>query len=223
MNTDQQASAENQTADAKQPWTVDEVAKGLGEERARELLSEHLELRYALRKFLNISNGATLVHPALLAEAYSYGRELLARIDPANVQPDAKPLSLYDYVSAHAVRGACTCGKCFDAPANAAEQQPSGHTVDLSFFKVAANGGSKEEFLALVKAEFPSWLDGREHSYLEVGGDIGDQGVALMAIGLGHLLGAWKALTPNTLLPSLPEDLKMQMAGQGFIALQVQP
>jgi len=126
-------------------------------------------------------------------------------------------MTLVDYVLAHTERGACTCGKCFDASYNPEVEQPAGHTVNLTFFKVAAIGGDKDEFLSLVRQEYPSWLDGKEHSYLEVGGDIGDQGIALMTIGLGDV---WKALTPETIMPFLPEDLKLNMAGQGFVSLQ---
>jgi len=129
-------------------------------------------------------------------------------------------MTLIDYVSAYAERGACTCGKCYDAPENPKEKQPEGHTIDLTFFKVAAKGGDKDEFLSLVRTEHPDWLDGKEHSYLQVGGDMGDQGIALMTIGLGHPLGAWKALSPETMMPSLPEDIKKRMAGAGMVSLQ---
>ncbi|MEW6613913.1 MAG: hypothetical protein AB1401_00355 [Thermodesulfobacteriota bacterium] len=129
-------------------------------------------------------------------------------------------MKLYDYVSAYAERGACTCGRCYDAPENPEETQPDGHTVDLTFFKVAAKGGDKDTFLSLVRAEHPGWLDGKEHSYIHVGAEMGDQGIALMTIGLGHLLGAWKALSPDTMMPFLPSDLKQQMAGRGMVSLQ---
>jgi len=129
-------------------------------------------------------------------------------------------MSLSNYVLAHVERGACTCGKCFDAPENPKEKQPNGHTVNLTFFHVAANGGDKDEFLSLVRKEHPDWLDGKEHSYLQVGADMGDQGIALMTIGFGHLLGAWKALSPDTMMSFLPEDLKQEMAGRGMVSLQ---
>lgn len=130
---------------------------------------------------------------------------------------------LANYVFSHTKRGACTCGKCFDAPKNPEEKQPIGHTVNLTFFQIALNGGDKDEFLALVKQEYPSWLDGKEHSYIQLGIDMGDQGIALMTIGLGHLLGAWKALSPDTIMPFLSKDLKQQMAGQGMVLLQYSP
>lgn len=125
---------------------------------------------------------------------------------------------LVDYVLKNATRGDCTCGKCCDAPE--CNCQPNPDTVDLIFFKVARLDGDKDEFLELVKAEHPQWLDGLEHGFMEVGGDVGDQGVALMTIGLGHLLGAWKCLSPDTMMPFLDKETKMQMAGQGMIALQ---
>jgi len=128
--------------------------------------------------------------------------------------------ALSDYVLTFTERGACCCGKCFDAPQNPEQKQPNGHTVNLTFFEVSAKGGNKEDFLSLVRAEHPEWLDGKEHSYINVGGEMGDQGLALMTIGLGHILGAWKALSPDTLIPSLPIDVKKQMAGAGMVNLQ---
>jgi len=134
---------------------------------------------------------------------------------------EAADTMLYEYVMEHAVRGACQCGKCADAPADPANHQPSGHTADLMFFKVAAKDASADEFKQLVQAEFPHWLDGKEHSYLEAGGDIGDQGAALMAMGLGSVLGTWKLLTPRTVLGKFVDDaMAMQMAGMGMISIQ---
>jgi len=136
---------------------------------------------------------------------------------------------LAEYVQKHAARGACTCGRCIDAPPNPEEHQPNGeglfelHTIDLTLFKVARSDSAKpDEFLDMVKEEFPHWLDGKEHNYLETGADIGDQGLALMAMGLGHLLGVWKVLAPETMVPSLPGELKQQMAGHGMISIQTE-
>lgn len=121
------------------------------------------------------------------------------------------------YVMTHAQRGDCTCGKCLDAVAN--PQQPNGHTADLVFFKVAAvNNADANTMRDLVQSEYPHWLDGKEHSYLEMGANIGDQGLALTAMGLGSLLGIWKLTTPR-ILP-ISEDLQQQMAGAGYITIQ---
>lgn len=131
-------------------------------------------------------------------------------------------------MSEYAERGACRCGKCADAPPNPDQQQPKGHTADMMFFEVSAkNGADPEKLRELVKGNhggvFGSvdMFDGQEHSYLEVGGWIGDQGLALMLMGLGTVLGLWKLLTPKTLLGNtLPKELQMQMAGQGYVSIQ---
>lgn len=128
---------------------------------------------------------------------------------------------LNEYVRKHCERGSCICGKCFDAPENPEKLQPNGHTVDLMFFKVRAlEKPDKNKFMDMVKAEYPQWLDGKEHSYLEIGGDVGDQGLALMTMGLGKILEAWELLTPNSTMPFLPEELKQQMASQGMITIK---
>lgn len=92
------------------------------------------------------------------------------------------------------------------------------------FFKVAVkNDPDKEVFLNLIKKEHPHWLDGKEHNYLEMGGDMGDQGIALTTQALGSLVGAWKLITPNILGDLIPDDLKMQMAGSGMISIIYKP
>jgi hypothetical protein len=90
----------------------------------------------------------------------------------------------------------------------------------LIFFKVASRDASKKEFEALARKEFPVWFDGKEHSYLETGADMGDQGIALMTMGLGSLLGTWNLLTPAILGFSSDDPLAKQMAGMGMITIQ---
>ncbi|GAG96887.1 unnamed protein product [marine sediment metagenome] len=130
-------------------------------------------------------------------------------------------MDLADYVTKHIERGPCQCGECTDAVKNPESKQPKGHTADLIFFKVRkTNNPDAEEFRKLVEEEFPHWLDGKCHSYLETGGDIGDQGLALMAMGLGELLGIWELLTPNSMVPFLDKDMRMKIAGAGYISLK---
>lgn len=132
---------------------------------------------------------------------------------------------LVAYVRSHVERGDCQCGKCFDLPEN--PQQPTWHTADVAFFKVKIVGEPKaEELKSLIAAHSGVFanvdlLDGKEHNYQEIGGWIGDQGLALMLMGLGELVGLWKLLTPRSLLGNdLPDDLVKQMAGAGFVAIQ---
>ena len=127
---------------------------------------------------------------------------------------------LYNYVQEHTLRGACTCGKCFDAGENPDENQPTGHTVNLTFFKVAAPTADKDTLKRIVEENYPALLDGQEHNYLEIGGELGDQGMALMLIGLGGVVGLWQALSPDTLMPMMDEATKQRMAGLGMVTMR---
>lgn len=131
-------------------------------------------------------------------------------------------MRLAEFIIKYGVRGACCCGRCADAQPNPEQHQPlAEHSVDLTFFRVtAAEGATAEELRAAIEQEQPQYLDGREHSYLEIGGDLGDQGAALTLIGLGHVLGVWRALAPETIAPFLPDETKKKMAGIGMVVLK---
>lgn len=136
---------------------------------------------------------------------------------------------LAEYVMKHTVRGACTCGRCMDAPEDPEDHQPNGHTVDLFFFQVALQGEPDPEELKQLILEHPGEfhtcdpLDGEEHSYMELGGWIGDQGLAMQFMGLGHLLGLWKVMQPKLLGALVPEGLQQQLAGQGMVTIMPMP
>ena len=127
-------------------------------------------------------------------------------------------IDLTKYVYEHTVRGECQCGKCIDrgdAP------DPEGHTIDMVFFKVAVrNNPTLEEFKALTVAskdgEFCSVdpFDGWEHSYLELGAWIGDQGMAMLYMALGASLGAFDLL-------GISGPTATEMAKYGFLFLTV--
>lgn len=99
------------------------------------------------------------------------------------------------------------------------------HTVDLVFFKVANdpnNPADAETLRTLIKehrGEFNDvdLFDGNKHNYMEVGGWIGDQGLALQLMGLGAILGLWKLITPMSL--GITGDNAMQMAGMGMLSI----
>lgn len=121
---------------------------------------------------------------------------------------------LIDYIMTHSQRGECQCGKCFDKEPDREAPQ---HSVDVHFFWVSAkNNPTKEELLGLLQAEYPNMERLRAGpSYIEIGGEIGDQGLALQLIGLGKLVGLWNAITP-ALLGCTPEQAS-EMAGRGFV------
>jgi hypothetical protein len=101
----------------------------------------------------------------------------------------------------------------------------------MIFFTVCAVKDPKaDELRELIKNHKSDYgpidlFDGKEHSYIEIGGFIGDQGVALMLMGLGSILGLWKLMTPRTMLPAgtFREDMVQAMAGIGYVIIQAPP
>ena len=83
-------------------------------------------------------------------------------------------MDIREFVAKYSKRGECTCGKCFDALPNPAKRQPRGHTANMEFFKVRLEMDGKaeselsEELKTIVAKEYPQWLDGKEHNYLEI-------------------------------------------------------
>lgn len=127
--------------------------------------------------------------------------------------------ALIQFVRKHATRGACQCGRC--AVSEGTGEKPTGHTINLTFFEVGMIGDPDvETFKKLAEEAGVMPPVGGEVGYIQLGGDIGDQGTALLTMGLGHLLGAWTALSPDTVTPFLPPDLKQRMAGQGLVSIR---
>lgn len=56
-------------------------------------------------------------------------------------------------------------------------------------------------------------------SYIELGGWIGDQELALSLMGLGASLGLWNVVTPRTL--GFSDDKAGMLMGMGFVLLEV--
>lgn len=132
--------------------------------------------------------------------------------------------TLHEYIISHTERGECKCGQCIDV-GDKPDQQ--GHTADLIFFKVAAKGLlDSDEFARLSRehrGEFGACdpFDGKEHGYMELGGWLGDQGIALRYMALGKLLGMFDLLTPRTVLGNtVPDELALQMAGAGLVTVK---
>lgn len=132
---------------------------------------------------------------------------------------------LQEYVMKHIERGDCKCGQCFDT---AGKPDPTGHTVDMVFFKASKVGDpTLEEFRRLTEASKSGVFcsvdpfDGQEHSYMELGGWIGDQGLAMQYMALGISLGAFKLLSPAML--GLDGSIAIQMAQAGLLSIQAVP
>ena len=95
-------------------------------------------------------------------------------------------------------------------------------TVDLHFMQVNVDtklaASVKDELRDLLKDGYSS-LDRLKQgpSYIEVGGELGDQGVALMLFALGQVCGLWTVITPKLL--GITGDAADQMAGLGMIMI----
>lgn len=140
--------------------------------------------------------------------------------------------SLAEYVFENCIRGVCTCGRCVDAPAK--KFCPDGHTADVQFFKVALKNSKltdvdkevmKNNLIQLVNNHKGIYgeldlFDGDEHNFVEIGGWIGNQGIALELMGMGELLGIWKVATPDRLAPDFSEDTRKMLAGAGYISIK---
>jgi len=146
---------------------------------------------------------------------------------PSLAVPAQEPVSLPQYIKLCTSRSACRCGLCVVSGGDTT----AGKSVSVAFFDVhlACDGGvmnpSADELRRLVsefKGEFRSLdpLDGEDHNYIDLGGWLGSQELALRFIGLSHLLGIAKALTPDSLLPFLDAKTKMEMAQAGMVSMQ---
>jgi hypothetical protein len=141
-------------------------------------------------------------------------------------------MKLVQYIQTYSQRGPCQCGQCVVltpdgfAPASIIPEVPKDHTADLVFFKVhQRNGASAADLKVAILAhageyEDVNLFDHQEHSYLEIGGFVGDQGLAMQLMGLGALLGLWKLLTPYTVLgKNLDPDRAMSLAQAGLVTI----
>jgi hypothetical protein len=138
------------------------------------------------------------------------------------------------YVRKHMVQGDCKCGKCL--PPVLPKPDPTGHTVNMVFFVAAMieDANTKklptvEEFKRLTtehRGEFSDCnpLDSTEHGYIELGGWLGDQGVALLYMALGVRLGIFQLLSPWTMMPRvMTEATAQEMAGRGMLTIKAKP
>lgn len=136
-------------------------------------------------------------------------------------------MTLPEFVLSLTTRGECKCGRCQDVGTAPDPDHP--HTVDMVFFKVAPTGElpNLDAFIAFSHTHTAAHgddvnpFDGKEHSYLELGGWIGDQGIAMQYMALGVMLGAFSLLSPYTML-RLPagDPLALSMAGAGYVSIQ---
>jgi hypothetical protein len=119
---------------------------------------------------------------------------------------------LLDYIATHTGRGECQCG-CDKQ----ADRTAPPHSVDVCFFWVSArNNPTAAELRSLLQQHYPQVNRLREGpSYIEIGAELGDQGAALLLIGLGGLVGLWKVVTPAVF--GFEGEEAKHMAGMGMV------
>ena len=93
--------------------------------------------------------------------------------------------------------------------------------VNLTFFGVRKKENAPVKEFKRLAAPIKKMLEepNREISYIELGGILGDQEIALRTMGLGHILGEWRVLSPDTMLPGLDITTKLNMAGMGMVSI----
>lgn len=108
----------------------------------------------------------------------------------------------------------------YDMP-HISEAVPNIDKVDLEFIVIGIDKTAAErhktELIEILKTyPHPERLAGGP-SYIEVGGEIGDQGAAFQLFALGKVLRLWDVITPATM--GLTGDDALRAAGNGFIMI----
>jgi hypothetical protein len=97
----------------------------------------------------------------------------------------------------------------------------------MHFFKVKmVKNPTVDEFMNFIAGHIGEFneanvFDKQEHGYIELGGWIGDQGIALRFMALGNYLKLWELYTPEVMLPMMPAEFLDELAGRGAITIKV--
>lgn len=107
---------------------------------------------------------------------------------------------------------------------------PNESAADVVFFRVMPREAPDPQELRRLliaqagEAGSVKVLDGKEHSYVELGGWLGSQSLALRLMGLGQQLGLWQLLTPYSVLGELVSpEAAHQMAAGGMVTVLAKP
>lgn len=98
---------------------------------------------------------------------------------------------------------------------------PELRTIDVHFMEVGVNKKKAEKHRAELQAILEDWPEvgglQKGPSYIEVGGIVDSQQVALQLFALGEALGFWKVLTPQRIgFTGAEAD---ELAGLGFVMI----
>jgi hypothetical protein len=108
-----------------------------------------------------------------------------------------------------------------DAMPHVSEAKPDIEKVDLEFLVIGVDRAKaqahKDELVSILKTYPEPERLASGPSYIEVGGELGDQGAAFMLFALGKALGLWDIITPASM--GFDGAEARAMAGQGFIMI----
>jgi hypothetical protein len=101
------------------------------------------------------------------------------------------------------------------------DEIPAGFVpVDMEFLTIGVNLSEAErhrgDLIEILKT-YPDQRLALGPSYIEVGGEIGDQGAAFQLFALGSVLGLWNLITPTSL--GFDSDEAREIAGRGYIMI----
>lgn len=129
--------------------------------------------------------------------------------------------NLIDYILKHTN---CSSDQFKACPEISGTENPA---VNVFFFNVSIDESTSEDFIRLTNEHKGAFadvnpFDGEEHGYIELGGWIGDQGLALRYMAIGKQLGLWKIIHPGMILDvndPQQKELANEMAGAGMVSI----
>ncbi|MET0601875.1 MAG: hypothetical protein ABW167_07785 [Baekduia sp.] len=101
--------------------------------------------------------------------------------------------------------------------------------VDTHFLVVAVDRAKAEEYRDEFVAALECWPPDKTYmpdnrlaggpSYIELGAQLGDQGLAFQFMAMGEVLGLWQVITPKKMLPGVSDEEAQRLAGGGLVMI----
>lgn len=108
---------------------------------------------------------------------------------------------------------------------HAEEAPPELEVVDVEFIKIGVDKKAaeqhKDELVEILKDYPRPDRLAQGPSYIEVGGEIGDQGAAFQLFALGKVMGLWDLITPASM--GFDGSEARQLAGAGYVMIAGYP